>query len=89
MEAQLQIEAVPPAPPPLANGRGDVDVPLTYSAGEPPRSSECIPIAIAALHPLIFILALLYFFPGLFSDVTAHTLVAPCQLDELIDNHSI
>lgn len=39
---------------------------------------------IAAVHPLIVCLLLLYLVPGLFSDPVAQALVNSCQLDAYI-----
>ena len=83
MQAPMQVVAAPALPAP--NGNAGLDIPLTCSVS-PPQSDEYIPIILAKLHPLLLVFTLLYLFPGLFSDPTAHVLVQSCQLDSLIDS---
>jgi len=85
MEAEIPLIVAAPAPPPANNA--DLDLPL-LSLPDAPRSSECILITrlLAALYPLILLLALLYLVPGLFFDPTAQALVEWCRLDPFIDS---
>ncbi len=75
METEIDV---PVAPAPT-----NANLPLMLPSDSP--RSEPVSL-VTALHPLLIILALLYYLPGLFSDHTAQALVETCQLDAFIES---
>lgn len=78
METDIDIPRV--APPLPSN---NADLPLMLPSSTPRFEGFSL---VSALHPLLIILALLYCFPGLFSDHTAQALVETCRLDVYIES---